>query len=85
MKGFVEEGSANSAERQNARTWRNCAASRKGVAMDHRPNDAGPRMTERQAVQLRQGIMLGRMRYVLAISLALAIIALFFVYWGVRH
>jgi hypothetical protein len=53
--------------------------------MDQHQTDAAPFMTEDQTNKLRQGVMLGRMRYVLGISLTLAIVALAAVYLVARH
>jgi hypothetical protein len=53
--------------------------------MDQQKPDSGVRMTEHQADQLRQGAMLGRMRYVLGISLTLAVLAFVVVFVVVSH
>lgn len=53
--------------------------------MDHYQTDVALLMTEDQTNKLRQGVTLGRMRYVLGISLTLAILALVAVYLIVRH
>jgi hypothetical protein len=47
--------------------------------------ETGPRMTEDQANKLRQGVMLGRMRYVLGISLTLAVLTFVAVYMVISH
>jgi hypothetical protein len=53
--------------------------------MDQPQTDVGPQVTENQAIKLRQGVMLGRMRYVLGISLTLTIIMFVIVYLVIRH
>jgi hypothetical protein len=48
--------------------------------MDQDHPTVGPHLTEGQTNDLRQGVTLGRMRYVLGISLALTIIMFVVVY-----
>jgi hypothetical protein len=55
-----------------------------GTGMDHSQTDVGPHMTEDQTVKLRQGVTLGRMRYVLGISLTLSVFALVVVFFIVH-